>query len=432
MTRVFHLYNSLDWHRSRRPLALVVLSLGLLTSCMAPSPYESEVGTSSEEPSTDVEPGQAGATYTPQPSSPEASATSQFSFPLTACGDQTSEPTETWYSVFVDGADLNDVRSRYCGDALSTSRRSGTPTIQVASFTSYAKALTLAKAVGGVVEQTAAQASPDSSNTYQSADSADSNPSQSASQPPAADQVGQSAFLSASDPSVPINIRQGASTDAEVQSAGYAGERVEIANRTQGNDGYTWYEVRSESGASGWVRGDLISAQAPSTNQPSNQPPVEQAPPAQPPAYSPQPAPPSYQPPYSQQPTQPPYAQQPPAQPPYAQRPYSQQPPSQSPYGQQPPYSQSPYEQQSPPNLPNGAPGYGSGRPSSLTAREPGAAINIREFASMNSRVRYHAKPGDPVQVAGSAQGDDGYTWYQVRFASGAIGWVRSDLVASN
>jgi uncharacterized protein YgiM (DUF1202 family) len=67
-----------------------------------------------------------------------------------------------------------------------------------------------------------------------------------------------------------------------------------------------------------------------------------------------------------------------------------------------------------------------------LTSREPGSAINIREFASMNSKVRYRANPGDPVQVSGSAQGDDGFTWYQVRFSSGAAGWVRGDLLAGN
>lgn len=380
--------------------------------------------TSSEELNSDFESSQAGATYTPQPS-PEESFSSQFNFPLATCGDQSSEPSETWYSVFIDGGDLNDIRTRYCGDALSTSRRSGTSTIQVASFTSYAKALSLAKAVGGVVEQTAAQATPDASGSnYQSADSHHAQPAPSP-QPPAASQVGQTAFLNASDASVPINIRQGASTDAEVASTAYPGERVQIANAAQGNDGYTWYEVRLESGTSGWVRGDLISAQAP-VEQPAEPPPSRSQTPANAPQ-PPLPAQPPANPPYAQ----PPYAQSPYVQPPYAQPPYAQQPPyTQPPYAQQPPYTQPPL-----PNSPNGAPygaPYGGGRPSTLTAREPGAAINIREYASMNSRVRYHAKPGDPVQVSGSAQGDDGFMWYQVRFASGAVGWVRSDLVAGN
>ncbi len=430
-----HLGNKSSWHSSERRawrLPVIALSLGLLTACMAPSPYdESALDGVSEEP---MEPNQSGATYTPQPS-PEESFSSQFNFPLATCGDQTSEPSETWYSVFLDGGDINDIRTRYCGDALSTSRRSGTPTIQVASFTSYAKALTLAKAIGGVVEQTAAQATPDaSSSDYQSADT---TPSQAApdAQPPAASQVGQSAFLSTSDASIPINIRQGASTDAEVESTGYSGERVQIANAAQGEDGYTWYEVRLESGTSGWVRGDLISAQAPTAEQPpaQSEPPRSQPPAAQSPSSPSQPPPatsPYAQPPYAQPP---PYAQQPPyAQPPYtqqqpyAQSPYSPQQPYSPPYAQQPPYAQPPA-----PNSPNGLP-HGAGRPSVLTAREPGAAINIREFASMNSRVRYHASPGDPVQVAGSAQGDDGFMWYQVRFESGAVGWVRSDLVANH
>jgi uncharacterized protein YgiM (DUF1202 family) len=416
-----HLSNKLSWQVSRRHARrLLVMAIGLgLTACMAPSPYdESAMDAVSEEP---MEPSQAGATYTPQPS-PEESFSSQFNFPLATCGDQSSEPSETWYSVFVDGGDLNDIRSRYCGDALSTRRRSGTPTIQVASFTSYAKALTLAKAIGGVVEQTAAQATPGSSRDSSSSDyqSADSTPSQSApaAQPPVASQVGQSAFLSASDASVPINIRQAASTDAAVQSTGYSGEQVQIANAAQGDDGYTWYEVRLESGTSGWVRGDLISAEAPTVESPPPEPPR-----SQPPAYG--------QPPTA--PSQPPPAATPYAQPPYSQSPYSQPPYSQPPYAQTPPYAQSPYSQpHTPPGptSPNGMP-YGAGRPSVLTAREPSAAINIREFASMNSRVRYHASPGDPVQVSGSAQGDDGFLWYQVRFASGAVGWVRSDLVGT-
>lgn len=69
-------------------------------------------------------------------------------------------------------------------------------------------------------------------------------------------------------------------------------------------------------------------------------------------------------------------------------------------------------------------------RNSALTARDPGAVINIREYASPNSRVLYLANSGDPVQISGAAQGEDGHTWYQVQFPSGAAGWVRGDLLS--
>ncbi|NJN05083.1 MAG: SH3 domain-containing protein [Leptolyngbyaceae cyanobacterium RM1_1_2] len=230
-----------------------------------------------------------------------------------------------------------------------------------------------------------------------------------------------------------------------MQSMGYSGDPVQISNSTQGDDGFTWYEVQLASGTAGWVRGDLVSAQAPAqapaqaqtpsySNSDDAQPPTQapaQAPYQSPsdPAYgqSPYGQSPSGQAPYGQAPYQPPYAlppsgqapqqpyQQPYGRPPYSQPPYSQ--PGQSPYGRDS-YDQSPYAQ----------PGR-EGR-STLTARDPGSAINIREFASPNSQVRYRANPGDPVQIAGSAQGDDGFTWYQVRFSSGAAGWVRGDLLA--
>ncbi len=41
------------------------------------------------------------------------------------------------------------------------------------------------------------------------------------------------------------------------------------------------------------------------------------------------------------------------------------------------------------------------------------------------------AAPGEPVQIFGSAQGEDGHIWYQVG-VGGGMGWVRSDLVAPN
>lgn len=438
--------NCLRWQRSELLLIPTVLSLGLLTACMAPPAYDADTTLAPEEGIDSPVATESGATYPPQasPETDTASASTQFNFPLATCGDHASEPSETWYSVFVDGSNVDEIRTRYCGDAISTTReKSGTPTVQVASFTSYARALSLAKAIGGVVEQTA-QAAP-TANGYQSAERPNTPASQPAPapQPTTPAQTGQTAFLNASEAGIPINIRENASTNAEVQSTGYAGDRVQISNQVQGDDGYTWYQVRLESGTAGWVRGDLISAQAPAVNQPpaSQSPDYSQAPNySQPPNYSQAPTnpAPSYQPPYAQ----PGYGQSPDygqapnySQPEYGQPGYGQAPYAQPGYGQpeygQPPYSQSPGYTQ-PPNAPYGNSPYGTGRDSALTAREPGSTINIREYASPNSRVRYRANPGDPVQIWGSAQGEDGQMWYQVRFSSGAVGWVRSDLVARN
>lgn len=384
-----------------------VVCLGLLTACVAPPVYDtSDPGAGSGEAN-------AGATY-PSPSPSDGSeATTQFNFPLASCGDSASEPSETWYSVFVDGGNVDEIRNRYCGDAISASRKSGTATVQVASFTSYARALSLAKAIGGVVEQTA-QAAP--TTAEQPAPSTPQPAPAPAPQPlpsgAASVTVGQSAYLNASAAGVPINIREQASTDAPIQATGYAGDPVQVANRTQGSDGYPWYEVRSQSGTTGWVRGDLISAQPPVLTQPSQSDsdsadqepdPTAQAPDSQPSASQP-----------------------------------TDSPDSQSPYGQspgnpyQPPAAQDPrypgYPQ--PATTPYGIPPIGSR--STLTAQDPGSEINIRESASLKSRVRYWANSGDPVQISGAARGDDGQIWYQVQFSSGAMGWVRSDLVATN
>jgi SH3-like domain-containing protein len=444
-------------------LLIPAVTASLLTACMASPPaYESET-----QPPADA------ATYAQQPSpAPSASSSSQFNFPMTSCGDHASEPSETWYSVFIDGASVEDIKSRYCGDAVSATRgKSGNPTVQAASFTSYAKALTLARAIGGVVEQSATQApgvdgantnSADgtansgtngttNSGTANSANKAapNSSPAPAPGPTPApSTQVGQSAYLNANESGVPINIRTNASTDAEVQSTGYPGDQVQIANSVQGNDGFTWYEVRLASGAAGWVRGDLVSAQAPAAGARSGSGSVypdygdEAAQPPAAPSYEPPSADgdvqiPSANAPYGQAPAQQPSGQPPYAQPPYAQQPYAQQPYAQQPYTQpgQPPYTQPgqpPYAQQPPSNQSPYGGTDSRGRNSILTAREPGVAINIRESASLNSRIRYRANPGDAIQVSGSAQGEDGATWYQVRFSSGATGWVRGDLVSTN
>lgn len=56
-----------------------------------------------------------------------------------------------------------------------------------------------------------------------------------------------------------INVRSEPSTESRAKHYGYAGDRVEVSDSTEGDDGYIWFYVRfSSSGAEGWVRGDFI------------------------------------------------------------------------------------------------------------------------------------------------------------------------------
>ena len=67
------------------------------------------------------------------------------------------------------------------------------------------------------------------------------------------------AWLRSEERGTPINVRDGASTQAYARHIGYAGNNVAVVNRTRGDNGYCWYKVRFESKATGWVRGDHVS-----------------------------------------------------------------------------------------------------------------------------------------------------------------------------
>ena len=76
---------------------------------------------------------------------------SKYEFPKATCGDL-SDSGDQWYPIFLDNADVDDVRSQYCGDAISKTReKNGNPTVQLASFTSLERAKDFAEAVGGEV-----------------------------------------------------------------------------------------------------------------------------------------------------------------------------------------------------------------------------------------------------------------------------------------
>ena len=65
-----------------------------------------------------------------------------------------------------------------------------------------------------------------------------------------------------------------------------------------------------------------------------------------------------------------------------------------------------------------------------LTSRDPGSRINIRDRANLQSPVRHYGLSGDSVRILAQAIGSDQQTWYQVQFtSSGATGWVRGDFV---
>lgn len=93
----------------------------------------------------------------------QPSTSSSFNFPQASCGDKPTGADDTWYPVFVDGGDLETIRSRFCADAVSTVREdSQVKSVQLASFTSYDKAVEFAQAVGGEVGK---PTSPDSADS---------------------------------------------------------------------------------------------------------------------------------------------------------------------------------------------------------------------------------------------------------------------------
>jgi serine/threonine protein kinase, bacterial len=193
----------------------------------------------------------SGATE-PKPDSSPSEA------PITAeatCGDS-NDKGQDWYPVFINNANVRDVRRKYCQDAIAKTRDDGTPTVQVASFTDRARAVTFAQKVGGDVGlpyKIGASSSP----------SASASPSPSASPPP----LSPSPSPSTSDSTNAVivgnkgetNIRSGPGTNFGVQHIAYPGDRVKILASAQDNGGYIWYKIYfPKSGASGWIAGQLL------------------------------------------------------------------------------------------------------------------------------------------------------------------------------
>ena len=77
-----------------------------------------------------------------------------FEFPQASCGDDIPVDTETWWRVYIDGGNVEDIRDQYCNDAFSTTRtETGIETVQVASFRDHERAEAFARAVGGSVSR---------------------------------------------------------------------------------------------------------------------------------------------------------------------------------------------------------------------------------------------------------------------------------------
>ncbi len=201
----------------------------------------------------------------PQPSvaaSPEPANTAEDT-----CGD--SGGNGEWYPVFMNNADVRQVRRKYCRDAIAKTRDNGTPAVQVASFTDRQRAVAFADRVGGEVGQ-----------PYKVGSSVGSSqPSSSPSEPPSKTETppkktetethlpksetnntktGDSNAVIIGDSSSK-NIRRGPGSEFPVQHIAYPGDRVQITGSEQDSGGYVWYKVYfPKSGASGWIAGQLI------------------------------------------------------------------------------------------------------------------------------------------------------------------------------
>jgi uncharacterized protein YgiM (DUF1202 family) len=321
----------------------------------------------------------------------EAKTAGELTFPQATCGEEASTPSENWYPVFIDGAELTAIRSQYCGNAISEVRsKTGAPTVQVASFTSYEKAKKFAAAVGGEVD------------VVGSAPGAKSGGRQAHSPTQQELTAGKTATLASAETGSPINIRQSASTDASVQEVAYSGDAIRVASKTQGTDGYTWYKVELNSGASGWVRSDLISSAegtsassastaSSTTHSTASSTARDTSPTTDATSTT------------------------------IASTPASTASPAST--AVETPSSTSSTATSTRSTIDS------SGRTAAIASSEPDSPINVRSGAGTDAEVQDVAYGGDRIQITDSQQGDDGQTWYKVEFESGTSGWVRSDFI---
>jgi serine/threonine protein kinase, bacterial len=174
-----------------------------------------------------------------------------------SCGDP-GGTGNTWHPVFMNQANLEQVRSQYCQDAIAKTRDDGTPAVQVASFNSREKAEAFAQKVGGEVGEpyqvgsnTISATSPSPSPAASSSSTVSPSPGTS----PAPDGTNAVIIGDTSEK----NIRSGPGTDYGVQHIAYSGDRVEILSTTTDKGGYTWHKIYfPKSRATGWIAGQLL------------------------------------------------------------------------------------------------------------------------------------------------------------------------------
>ena len=65
-----------------------------------------------------------------------------------------------------------------------------------------------------------------------------------------------------------------------------------------------------------------------------------------------------------------------------------------------------------------------------LKAAQADAQINLREQPTTQATSKGYGLVGDPVQLQKAAEGEQGLTWYYVKFdGAGAEGWIRGDFI---
>jgi hypothetical protein len=166
-----------------------------------------------------------------------------------------------------------------------------------------------------------------------------------------------------------INLYERPSFAAASPSYGLSGDRVTILQEAQGDDGDLWYLVRFESGAEGWVS----SAYADSSSASSGGSQADSSDDA------------------------------------------GEDRSEDSDDASEDTESDAP-----PPAAPTASP---------QLAGPPGAQVNVYSAPSASADSPSYGLVGDHVVIVNSAQGDDGLTWYQVRFESGTVGWISPESI---
>ena len=64
-----------------------------------------------------------------------------------------------------------------------------------------------------------------------------------------------------------------------------------------------------------------------------------------------------------------------------------------------------------------------------LAGTAPDRSVEVFSAPSYDSDAPHYGISGDRVALLETTQGDDGLTWYQVEFESGAVGWISSDFM---